>query len=342
MQAVVLANPGEERPFMFEERPTPTPGAAEVVVRLHAASLNYRDLWLSRNRLASGWRPFIPGSDGSGVVSAVGAEVTGWRPGDEVVLNPLYVCGHCPACLSRRECSCERLTALGSRTIDGTLAEYIRVPVRNLARKPSHLSHLEAAALPMAFGTAWRALMSRGRLVPGETVLIHGVGGGVAMAAMQIAVASGARVLVTSSSGEKVDQALKLGASAGINYHREDILERVQELTDGQGVDLVVDGVGRETLSVSLQAARPEGRVVFFGSVSGTGSVDPRSVWQKEISLIGVGMPLQDEFEAAMMFVASSAIHPVISSVHARTEAEAAFAELAGPGKFGKVCIGLA
>jgi zinc-binding alcohol dehydrogenase/oxidoreductase len=339
MKAVVLRKPGADRVLSLEDMAVPGPGQGEVLVRLRAAALNRRDLSIVNGTRPGGTFPFIPGSDGSGVIADLGAGVTGWQEGDPVLINPALSCGTCSYCLAGQQCLCDRFEILGGPS-NGSLAEYVCVSVRNLARKPAHLDFVQAAALPLALATAWRALITRGGLQPGETVLIHGIGGGVALYALQIAVASGARVLVTSSQGWKLDRAAAMGAAAGIDYSREDVAARVKEITEGRGADLVVDSGGRLTLPVSLEAAAKGGRVVHFGATTGTESLlNTRQLYWKQVSLIGTTMNNQADFERAMAFVSHRRLLPTLSGTYPLAGFATALEAMESGRQFGKLVL---
>lgn len=313
MRAVLIHAPGTDSGVILAERPTPTAGPGEVVVQLRAAALNHRDLTFLRGGQGKGMQPFTPGSDGAGTVAALGPGVTGWQVGDAVVIDATLSCGRCEFCRAGEQSLCEEFGILGGPR-DGTWAEYICIPAANLLPKPAHLNPVAAAALPLALGTAWRAVVNRAVLQPGESMLIHGIGSGVALYALQIAVGCGCRVIVTSSSAAKLDRALAMGARAGINYSSEDVAQRVAELTGGRGVDLVVDGVGRATLPTSLASVRRGGRIVHFGSHTGVETLLPnRTLFWKQVSLIGSTMNSRRDLEAALQFYAERRLEPVIS-----------------------------
>lgn len=240
MKAVVF-NEKAIAPTLVQDWKKPEANKGEVVVLLKAAALNHRDLNITNPNNKS---PVIFGSDGAGLVEQIGEGVNGFQIGDEVILNSMVTCMECPACRSGDHANCVDSRLISGPTWGGTLAEYIKVPARNVVKKPGHLTMEQAAALPMAMGTAWRALMTQGKLKPGNTVLIQGIGGGVALACLQIAVKMGARVIVTSGSMEKLTKALELGAAAGIHYKEENIVERVKQLTNGAGVDIAVASTG--------------------------------------------------------------------------------------------------
>lgn len=339
MQALVLTNPGGSDALALVERPVPEPGPGEVVVRLHAAALNHRDLFLVRGARRLGGGPFVPGSDGAGTVAAVGPGVQDWQVGAPVVVNPALFCGRCRFCLQGEQSLCDRFEILGGPR-DGTWAQYVRVPAANVHPKPDHLNDEEAAALPLALGTAWRALITRAALRPGETVLIHGIGGGVALYCLQIAVAMGARAIVTSSSADKLQRALEMGAAAAINYRSEDVAQRVLELTAGLGADVVVDSGGEVTLPISLAAVRRGGRIVNFGATTGAqATLAVRDLFWKQVSLIGSTMMTPAEFAAALAFVAQHRLRPVVSAVLPLAQAGEALAIMEQGRQFGKLVL---
>ncbi|HEY3363559.1 MAG TPA: zinc-binding dehydrogenase [Symbiobacteriaceae bacterium] len=341
MKAMVLVRPGFEQPMALQERPMPEPGPGEAVVRLHAAALNHRDHFQIRGVRGAEWAPYIPGSDGAGEVAAVGAGVTAWKPGDSVVINAALYCGQCAYCLNGEQSLCDRFGILGGPS-DGTFAEYVRVPARNLAAKPAHLDYAAAAALPLALGTAWRAMVTQAALRPGETVLIHGIGSGVALYCLQIAQAMGARVIVTSSSPAKLDRARAMGAAAGILYRDEPVAERTLELTGGQGADLVVDSGGTQTMPISLAAVRKGGRIVNFGGTTGNQvTFNCRDLFWKQVSLLGTTMNSQADFDAAMRFVANTRLVPTVSATFPLDQAEAALKDMENVAQFGKLVLNI-
>ncbi|MFA5058752.1 MAG: zinc-binding dehydrogenase, partial [Opitutaceae bacterium] len=273
MKAAVLE--GVEKPFVIRQvaDPVPTPGLA--VVRLGAAALNHRDLWIQQGRYAGLKFPIILGSDGTGVVAAVGSQNDREWVGRPVVINPSLDWGIDP-----------RVQGTGFRILglpdDGTLAEAVLVPVANLAPRPAHLTVEQAAALPLAGLTAWRALFFRGQLRAGEKVLITGIGGGVALFALQFALAAGATVYVTTGSAEKLVQARTLGAAGGANYHDTGWSSQLQQQS---GLfDLIVDSAMGEGLASLIELTRPGGRIVFFGATTGNPpGFDARKVFFRQL-----------------------------------------------------------
>ncbi|WP_221029125.1 quinone oxidoreductase family protein [Actomonas aquatica] len=308
----------------------PAPKAGEVVVELKAAALNHRDLWIKLGKYAGLKWPIIPGSDGAGVVVSGGEEV-GFRPGDEVILCPSLNWGDSPAAQAKS------FEILGLPR-DGTLAQQIAIPAAQLAAKPAHLSFEEAAALPLAGLTAYRALFSRAHLQAGERVLINGIGGGVALFALQFAVADGAEVWVTSSSNDKIAQAKALGAKGGFNYNDE-TWPKAAELEAG-AFDVIVDSAGGAGFGNLVDAAAPGGRIVFFGATCGDPDTLPmRKVFWKQLSLLGTTMGSPDDWQAMLAFVTEHQIKPQVSATFPLGDAAAAFDLMEKGGQFGKIVV---
>lgn len=345
MKAWVLTAPGTEQPLSLHDRALPQPGAGEVLVKLRAASLNYIDYaMINLARLRADFAPYIPGLDGAGVVAAVGEDVPDWQPGEAVVYNPWVICGRCEACDTGlyKDCPSGHLVAryFGGES-EGAFAEYIVVPARNLVAMPAHLSFAEAAALPTVLATAWQQVVERGAIREGDTVLIQGIGSGVSLAALQLAVALGGRVIVTSSSAEKLKRALAMGAGAGINYRTEDVVKRVLELTHGRGADLVVDNAGKTSLPASVQAVANRGRILTAGATSGANvAIDLWSLIEKQAALIGVTSQDADLGDA-MAFVAERKLVPPVTA-YPFDQLPSAL-ELMGRGaQFGKIVLEVA
>ena len=285
--------------------PDPSPAAGEAVVRLRAAALNHRDVWIKLGQYAGLRFPCISGSDGAGVVSAVGTGVDAAWIGREVVINPGSGWG------ADERAQGAEFSILGLPR-DGTLAEKIAVPAVQLAPKPAHLSWHEAAALPLAGLTAWRALFTRAQLRPSERLLISGIGGGVALAALQFAVAAGAEVWVTSGSDEKINRAVTLGARGGFNYSASGWAKGVAQAT--APFDVILDSAGGEGFESLVDLAAPGGRVVFFGATRGNPPVLPmRKVFWRQLSLLGTTMGSPADWTAMTEFVARHRIVPVVS-----------------------------
>jgi NADPH:quinone reductase-like Zn-dependent oxidoreductase len=331
VNAIVLEETGGPEVLRISSVPDPEPGPGEALVELRASALNRRDI-VVRKGIARLPLPLIPGSDGAGVVRALGPGASGVAPGDEVVILPSLAWG------GGEDAPGPSFRILGGPD-DGTYAELIRIPAENCYPKPARLSWEEAAALPLAGLTAWRALISRAGLRSGETVLIIGIGGGVATIALMIARAAGARVLVTSSSDEKIDRARGMGAAGGVNYSEGDWVAGVRELTGGRGVDVVVDSVG-STWGASIDTLRPGGRLVVFGGTGGAKvELGVRPVTLGQVSMLGTTMGSPRDFAGLLAAVAHQDWSPVIDSVRPLADAAGAHAREEAGEQFGKLVL---
>ncbi|GAA2721471.1 zinc-binding dehydrogenase [Streptomyces luteosporeus] len=304
----------------------PEPRTGWVRVRLRAAGLNHRDLFLMDERTGAE-APFVPGSDGAGIVDAVGEGVSGVREGDEVLINPALGWEHAHDTPVVPE-------ILGGPA-DGTLAECVVVPACNLARKPAHLSWPEAAALPMGALTAYRAVFTRGGLRRGEHLLVPGVGGGVGGWALLLGKAAGARVTVTSRKADKRDHAVRLGADRALDTAADWAAE-----LGGASVDLVVDGVGPAVFGQYPKVLRPGGRVVLFGATTGTDLHVPlRELFFHQFSLLGTSMGSAEEFRQMLAFVEQHRIRPVVDSVYTLENVAEAYEQMVAGTQFGNIVV---
>ena len=331
MKAAVLNDVNQ---LAIEQRPDPVAGAGEVVVRLHAAALNHRDIWIKSGQYAGLKFPIVPGSDGAGVVTQIGDDVDKSWLGREVIINPGFDWGQ------DERAQGQGFTILGLPK-DGTLAEAIQAPVRQLAPKPAHLSWEEAAAVPLAGVTAWRALFSRAQLQPREKILINGIGAGTALFALQFAVAVGALPFVTSSSSEKLARARQLGAKDGVLYSHDGW---ATELGGRHGpFDVIVDSAGGPGFGDLIDLCAPGGRIVFFGATRGNPPELPsRKIFWRQISLLGTTMGSPTDFAAMVDLVTSKTIHPVISEIFQLERAGDAFALMECGGQCGKIVVQIA
>lgn len=321
--------------------PDPEVGPGQALLEIRAAALNHLDLHSRAHHAADpSAADKIIGSDAAGVIREVGLGVEDLAAGDEVVLNPGLSCGHCELCEAGEESECPGFDLVG-RGVPGTYAELIVVPATNLAPKPTHLSFEQAAALPLAHLTAWRMAMTRGGLQPGERVLIHGIGGGAALAALQIAKLAGAEVIVTSSADTKLDRARELGADKTVNYKQTpEVAKAVREMTANKGVDLVIDTVGAATLPASVSAARNGGRVVVCGATTGAEvTINIREVFWRQIAILGSTMGSTDDFREMLVTVAERGLVPVIDSVRHLSEAGTALDQMEAGEQFGKIVL---
>ena len=316
------------------ERDEPQPRANEAVVKFHAASLNYRDLMFVRGFYNPKARlPAIPFSDGSGEIVAVGADVKKWKVGDRVC--PIFTQAWLEGSLSIEK----RRTTLGAGDLDGVLREYGAFDENGLVEIPGYLSFEEAACLPCAAVTAWNALIVSGNLKAGDTVLTLGTGG-VSIFALQFAKMHGARAIVTSSSDEKLKKAKALGADETINYRKTpDWDQEVLSLTNGIGVDHVVEVGGAGTLSKSLNSVRIGGQVAIIGVLAGAGDFDPRSILMKSVRLQGILVGSRRMFEDMNNAVELNKLRPVIDKKFAFKEAPEALSYMESGSHFGKIVI---
>ncbi len=329
MRAIQLSGQGLAG-FKLTEVPRPAPGPGEVLVRLKAAALNHRDLWACRG-WQRGKRPVVMGSDGAGLVEAVGDGVSDWSAGRAVIINPSLDWADGPAPDHDYHC-------LGDPT-DGTLAEFVVVPAGNLHPKPEHLDWHRAAALPLSFLTAWRALYVVGELKAGEQVVITGIGGGTALAGLTLAKAGGAVVAVTSRDLVKREKAQALGAD--LSFESSDPwAEALRTATGGRGADLVLETVGAPTWEQSFACLARGGRLVTYGSTGGDEVTLPLVPlflgWR---SIRGTTMGSARDFAAMLAFVGEHRLAPVIDRVFPLAEGVEALTHLDWAGQFGKVVI---
>jgi NADPH:quinone reductase-like Zn-dependent oxidoreductase len=330
MKALVLDGVGQ--PVQLREVPTPQPQAGQVLVRLEAAALNHRDVWIQKGQYAGLRFPIILGSDGAGTVAEVGPGVDPALRGQPVIIDPGQNWGDNPRAQARS------FSILGLPQ-DGTFAEYVCVPAANVHPRPPHLSAEQAAALPLGGVTAFRALFTRGRLRAGERVLITGIGGGVALLALQLAVARGAEVWVTSGTPDKIARAQQLGAKGGSSYRQEHWgKELVQQA--GGAVDLIVDSAAGPGVAQLLEAAAPGGRVVFYGGTTGTmTNVPPRHIFWKQLDLLGSTMGTAEDFAGLLDLVNEARLVPVIDQVFALADGEQALRRMDEGQQFGKLVL---
>jgi NADPH:quinone reductase-like Zn-dependent oxidoreductase len=315
----------------------------DVRIRVHAAALNHLDLWVVRGvpgvRIAPGW---ILGSDCAGVVDAVGSGVTSLRPGDRVVVNPGVSDRTCEYCRSGDNPLCLRYAILGEHR-PGTLADYVVVPAANALPIPSTVSFPVAAAFPLATLTAWRMVVSRANVRPDDQVLIRGIGGGVALAALQISKHIGARVWVTSGSDAKLARARVLGADETINHSTQDVAREVRARTGKRGVDVVIDSVGEATWTSSLGSLGKRGRLVTCGGTSGPlVQTDIRRLFWNQWTIMGSTMGSDAEFDAIVAELREGRLQPPIDSAFPLEQGRKAFERLQSGEQFGKVVVTVA
>jgi NADPH:quinone reductase-like Zn-dependent oxidoreductase len=324
-----------------DDVPTPAPTAPrDVRVRIEAAALNHLDLWVVGGLPGVSITPkWVMGGDGVGVVDAVGSAVTAVRPGDRVVINPGVSCRACEYCLAGEHPLCVRFRLLGEH-LPGTMAEYVVVPEYNVRPIPADIPADVAAAFPLATLTAWRMVVTRAQVRPDDQVLIWGIGGGVALAALQIAKRIGATVWVTSGSDDKLERARLLGADHLLNHRLADVPRVIRERTGKRGVDVVVDSVGEATWARSLQALGRRGRLVTCGGTSGPNvQTDVRRLFWNQWSILGSTMGNDAEFDAVVAELIAGRVLVPVDSVYELADGRAAFERLASGDQFGKVVV---
>lgn len=340
MRALTLTRFGGVESLAVQDVPRPELGSSmDVRVGIRTAALNHIDLFVMAGLPGAEYAfPHVMGADGAGIVESVGASVTRVRPGDRVVLNPGISCGRCAPCQADEGPFCRQYSILGEHR-EGTYAEYVVVPESNVSRIGDRLTWPEAAALPLAGLTAWRMLMTRAAVRAGETVLIWGAGGGVSLAALQIAKLAGADVVVTSGDPRKLELARSLGADLALDHHTMDVVREVRNRT-GVGADIVVDSVGAATWSRSLRALRPGGRLVTCGATTGPDvALDLRKLFWFQWSLLGSTMGNHREFAAMLQSAEDGRLRPVVDQVVPLAESVTAFSRLAAGQQLGKIVI---
>jgi NADPH:quinone reductase-like Zn-dependent oxidoreductase len=327
----------------LEEVPTPEPEPGEVRLRVRATALNHLDLFARQGLTGPGIRehryPHVSGTDIAGDVDALGPGVESIELGERVVVYPGTGCGTCRHCRAGEISMCVRYAIIGEQRWGG-LAEHTVVPAANVVPVPLSLDVRLAAATPAAVTTAWRLVMTAGGCRAGETVLVVGIGGGVATAALQIARLAGAKVLVTSGHDWKLARARELGAAGGVNHHQQDVHGWVMEQTDGEGVDLVVDSVGAPTWRTSIRCLAMGGRLCICGATGGdTPDISIRELYQSHRRVIGAPMGGWPDFLAVMRHVIEGTLAPVVHATYPLARVEDAFAELEAGAQFGKIVI---
>lgn len=330
MKAVVLNQDSQDK-IQVVDLPKPSVGEGEALVRIHGAALNHRDEWSRKGLYPNLKDGIILGSDGAGVVDAVGSEQDSKWLNQAVIINPALFWGNDQKAQSRQ------FEILGMPR-NGTFAEYVVVPVDRLVPKPSHLSWEEAAGLPLAGLTAYRALVYQGQVKEGEQVLITGIGGGVAQFAAQFAHALGGNVFVTSSQAEKLQKAKVLGYRGGFNYRDQDWVAQALELTGG--FDLIIDGAAGDGLNDLIQACKPGARIVFYGATAGNpGKLEARRIFWNQLKIMGSTMGSDQDFIAMLDLVEKHKLRPTVDQVFPLENALDAFDRMKAGKQMGKIIL---
>lgn len=338
MRAVVLEREGGPEVLAVRDVPVPEPGAGEVRVAVAFAALNRLDVWI-RLGMPSVPKPRVMGADGAGVVDAVGNGVDATLVGRRVLLDPAVTCGRCRFCVRGDSALCETFHVLGEHRA-GTHAGYVVVPVENVHAVPAHLDDPAAAALGLVFATAWRMLVTRAQVRPGERVLVWGASAGVGSAALQLASAMGIETIATSRSSEKLALCSELGATHVVDSSTGDVAEAVREITGGDGVDVVFDHLGEQSWRPSLGALAKGGRLVTCGATTGPNPpAQIHRLFWKQLTVLGSTMAGKDDFASMLRFVALNRIVPRVDRVFDLADVAAAHEWLEGSQQVGKVVL---
>jgi NADPH:quinone reductase-like Zn-dependent oxidoreductase len=342
MKAVYFNEHGDIDNIKVGEVKVPPVHSNEVLIESKYAALNHLDLFTIKGvpglTLSM---PHIMGSDGSGIIKEVGDEVSLCSPGDRVLINPGISCGKCFHCLAGKQNLCPDFVIKGEH-IDGTFAEFFKVPEINVLKIPKDFSFVDVAGAPLNFLTAWRMVKSRANVQPNEYVFIHGAGGGVSSAAIQIAKLLGATVIATTSTKEKMDKAREIGADYVLNYIEEPNYSKTtyKEITNKKGVDVVIDSVGQATFNTSMRLLKPNGRLVTCGATTGPEvSVDIRRIFWNQLNILGSTMSNQKEFREVMELVFAKKLKPIVDKVFPIDQAAEAERYLQEGKQFGKVLL---
>ncbi|MBN2314743.1 MAG: zinc-binding dehydrogenase [Sedimentisphaerales bacterium] len=341
MKAAMIHKHGGVDCVTVGEFPDPKVGEGDVVLEVRSAALNHLDIWIRKGRPGVQLdMPHVLGSDGAGVIAEVGPKTHGINIGDEVIVNPGLSCGCCESCRRGQQSECLTFGIVGMSR-PGTFAEKVAVPFQNVYPKPDHLSFDEAAALPLAYQTAWRMLMTRAGLRAGETVLIHGIGGGVALAGLQLAKLAGAEVIVTSSSDEKLSRAKAIGADHVVNYQAiDDLIGTIKDITKGCGVDIVMDSVGAATWSTNFGVVRRGGRIVLCGVTTGLqAETDLRALYWNQLTVMGSTMGSNEDVRQMLRAVEAAKLKPVMDSVKSLEEIRETMSRMEAGEQFGKIVV---
>jgi len=316
MKAAVIYEHGGLDQVKVEELPEPKPGKNEVILEVKSAGLNHLDIWVRKGRPGLVLSmPHILGCDAAGVVVDAGSDVTNVKIGDEVVLNPGLSCGSCEYCNRGEQSECLSFGIVGMSR-PGTFARRVAVPSQNVHPKPAFMNFDQAGTFALACVTAWRMLFTKAQIKPGQIILLHGIGGGVALCALQLAKLIGARVIVTSSSDKKLTGARQIGADCTINYKTANVAESVKDLTSGRGVDVVIDTVGAATWPVDFAVVRCGGRIILCGVTTGAkAETDLRALYWNQLTIMGSIMGSNEDFRQMLEAVTAAELRPVIDSV---------------------------
>jgi NADPH:quinone reductase-like Zn-dependent oxidoreductase len=339
MKAAVFHEHGDINVLRVEDMPQPTPGLTDVVVKVHACGVNRLDIYSRTGRTKVAPMPHIAGSEVAGEIAALGEAVSGLTVGQPVAVAPYLFCGQCEFCRSGEEVICLKsdIVGLGSQ---GGYAEYIRVPASSIVPLPKGVDYVSAAAVGLAAITAWHMLTRQAPLTPGQDVLVHAAGSGVGSAAIQFARLSGARVITTVGSAEKIAHARKLGADEVINYREQDFFQEVRRITNKRGVDVVVEHIGADTWEKSAASLTRRGRLVTCGATTGNeGKTNLWSLFAKELSFIGSYGGTRQDLADVLKLVAAERFQPVVDSTYSLAQIGEAHQRMEKREQFGKLIV---
>jgi NADPH:quinone reductase-like Zn-dependent oxidoreductase len=338
MKAVRIHEFGGPEVLRYEDVPDPQPRKDQVLIRVRACAMNHLDIWV-RKGLPGVNLPHILGSDIAGEIVAVGEYVTGFKPGQRVLLAPMHFCNHCAKCVAGLQNQCREFTVLGNG-VDGGNCELIAVPAANVIPMPDTLDFNQAASVPLVFLTAWHMLVGRAGIRLGQTVLVLGAGSGVGIAAIQIAKLFHARVITTAGDEAKLEKGRALGADYGINHYAQKISQEVRKITDKEGVDIVVEHVGAATWYESMKSLKPGGTIVTCGATTGpSAAFDLRFVYSRQLTMLGSYMGTMGELYEVLGHVFAGRLKPVVDRTFSLRDIRAAHEHMEKSEMFGKIVL---
>ncbi len=342
MKAAYLTGHGGNEVVAVGERPRPVRRPGDVLVRLRAATVNRVDLYMRDSGAGiTHTLPMTMGLDGAGVIEELDADERALHIGQRVVVHPGIACGRCEFCLRGNDVLCTSMSLLGEHR-DGTFAEFVTLPARNVFALPQGYDDAQAAALGVNHLTAWRMLFTQARVQAHETVLVFGIGGGVSLAALQLAKAAGARVIVTSRDAAKLERAVQMGADGSVHSTTQDIARTVLELTGGRGVDVVIENVGAAVWGAALKSLVRGGRLVTCGATTGDQpGADLRRMFIRQLKVFGSTLGNLAEFRDLLALCERSAMRPVIDSHYALGHVAQALDRLESGSQFGKIALSI-